>query len=94
MFLWLQGPNTTTTSACIIIICIIMYMFYCTRLRNNTIKYSATINIIVLCYNKYNNRFFVLVLTRTQVLHTENVARGANREFPKCRGGAKVYTMY
>ena len=32
------------------------------------------------------------------VLHIESVARGANRDFPKCRGGggggAKVYAMY
>ena len=27
------------------------------------------------------------------VLHTENAARGANSEFPKCRGGEGVYNV-
>ena len=28
-----------------------------------------------------------------RVIHTENLAGGANWEFPKCRGG-EVYTIY
>ena len=27
------------------------------------------------------------------VMHTENVARGANWEFPKCKGGQGVYNV-
>ena len=28
------------------------------------------------------------------VMHTENVAGGANCGLPKCKGGGEVYTMY
>ena len=38
-------------------------------------------------------KLYVCCVERMSVLQTENVARGGQTEFPKCRG-AKVYTMY
>ena len=55
--------------------------------------YRWSHDILHALYVVSNVGTFRLIQFISAVIHTENVARGANWEFPKCKGG-ELYTMY